>query len=1228
MNRAALVQQACWSRDDVLCLQNTATKPSLDGDVHRGKHVFDALHTPPPMSRHADVRAFANGATTAPDAKQDDLLQAIDGGVGRTKTLLFIGGATGAGKSHMARWAHAQYEQANPAAVCIHIEREDTDLPTVVMRLSEAFDDDEQLAAIAREAKRVEPGDTDQALDGRIVHALSAYATAVARESSNYMNRFLSPAQKELLRQAGREVPPDPTPPTHIDVVRTDPELNFVRLWAEFVRTGPAERALAGREGLLRKFREADPDKRIILGEDLTPLASVHDDLLAPNLRPLRDRLGEAGFRDWIADLLLGNRALDFAVDDVGVGIRAEALRTALRDALKKVDHERVVFFFEDWGTVTGVRSGLLEAFLTMQDKFTAVIADTTDEIRKIQDNVADRTIAVFELEPLPEQAAVAMAGRALNSVRVGGVELLAHATGNQPVPNACAPCGFSDVCHEAFGSVNIDGLGAVGLYPLTEPVIERAMGGQGSAKTPRTLLMNVVRPALEVNETVFERGDYPTAEVLEKLQKATLPLDAARRGEAARSLPDASTHDASVRVLELYRLQPALRSLPPQLARAFGVADFGSADDVTTDDTTDDTDDTAHVPAPPKRRELPDLAVEAERFARGEGLAQNTRLRDRLADFVLAGVEFGTGVGPRKTMDEYGVMGAPDIKLEGAKSGEGLITIRREDAEAVKALVWAASTAPQGDFRQQDSAHSRRARALNILALWRKVADDHTRDPERRRGVAKALLSYLVAANALFDLGARQPTTPSGVINAALRQPTSARDLSRDERVAYDRREAARQRLLAEISFYQGDTGGATGLDIPLILPILKEFLAASEEWTLAPVDEVPEDLRKWAEAVAAAFDDLRREVDSADFRLPEKMPTDGELQALRPALVAARQAAAEARVTDATLQAINRAMEAVEAAQSAPKVPDTSTVGTSLLSLPRAMQVCREFERAVEPRKLARLRIDEVLSRRNQALAEVVDYTVLARFIEAIEGLAGVKLPRPSSDFESPGDQKEGRSSDLLGRVQALVSSLSGDVKRQATAEALADAEESASELVRALQENVAERERAARLGVACSNAPEFPTCDEDVVGYLNSRRLRDWTVRLTRATQDISSQLRRWWEDRLREVEPRDMWELARQLGDEEAVEAFHHATNLYHDAKRQAFVPLEAEKSLQEIRDAEDHAWKLLRRQQGDVLDLALKIHESGGELVVSSDVAERLKSLNLYASPIEFVISVR
>jgi hypothetical protein len=141
------------------------------------------------------------------------------------------------------------------------------------------------------------------------------------------------------------------------------------RDWAELVRTQPAEEALE--EGLLTKMKEADPEKRQVVGDDLLPLSTLADDAsgttAAPPPRPPRG----PGVRTWIADALLGPKAMDFAVQTSGASIQAEALQNALRDALEgaaRARSLRVVFFFEDWGSVTGVRSGLLEAFTSMDD--------------------------------------------------------------------------------------------------------------------------------------------------------------------------------------------------------------------------------------------------------------------------------------------------------------------------------------------------------------------------------------------------------------------------------------------------------------------------------------------------------------------------------------------------------------------------------------------------------------------------------------------------------------------------------------------------------------------------------------------------------------------------------------------------------------------------------------------------------------------------------------------
>jgi len=1236
MSRPPYLLDLCWEPEDVLCLQNTASAPAQENDLHRGKHVFDAIHTPPPLYHHADVRRFVADASSSTDrasaggrapTEQHRMLAAIDEGRGAGRNLLFVAGATGAGKSHMVRWLHAQYSEQNPAVLSIHVRRRDTDLVKVVRRLASAFGrQGAALSKLVEDAEGAGAATTATLLNTTLVSALSAYAREVAEHSIRYSSSALTPQQAELRRAAGF-VDRDPDPqPTNLDLVTEADQIKLTQDWAELVRTQPAEEALE--EGLLTKMREADPEKRQVVGADLLPLSTLADEDLAPRLLPLRDRLADPSVRTWIADALLGPKAMDFAVQASGASIQAEQLQNALGDALEgAAEHGlRVVFFFEDWGSVTGVRSGLLEAFTSMDDTHTAVIADTTRELRKLQDNVADRSIAVFELGAVSDRFALQLAGRALNAVRVGGSQLHQASQAGAPLINRCTDCAFVGDCHRTFGAVEDDQLGPIGLFPLTPDVIERALARDGMEPTPRSMIMKILRKAIEHSHGAFQSFSYPTAEIAAALAPLERPLDDVDDLSEIRSVVGQQRATTAANVLHLYRKQRALRSLPPEVAEAFELTEFSIEATAAPPCERCLHAPCTCAPVEPARRQppdtkqpptasppsIPDLAKDAEHFGRSEALRLGNKLRDLMFDYSTAGVGFGNGIATRSAFKSLRQLSEARFGLEGTQ-GQHVTSATRQDATSLRALAWAAQTEPPGSWREQDNGHRRRATALNQVATWTRAFDDELRSPKPRRQRASTLLPYLAALNALV-----RPRTPidgpADLLNLALSEagPERPETLQRNLKNGLDERPLARQHLLADLAFVQGDTGAVFGVDASLIYDDLRSQHAAGLQ--LPDVARLPEPLKRWGLAVSHAVEEARAELRQTLDSIEEQTDPvpDDQLEALRTAADAIRTASAQlpGRVVTAETMAINRLLASIDKARATPE-PATFHAPDSIellppLELPGILQDAREFLARLSPRaevtRAARAVVG-MLSRTYES-TYTQELSELDKLLHELENRAGNRWP--ATDGSSLQSAASGnRTESLVDQLVDVELSLRSEGQQIEFERRLRAAAARANKILDLLERQELLQQQRTALGVNPTRrrTPPAPPAS-DSVAHLLGGAITEWIETTERQLWEQGGELQVIWAQAKSDHQPTNHWQIARLLGDHVAEEAFEEADQLHENLG--AEVPIDAQERLAAVRQAEQRAWTSLRsRRDGPALDLAIRIQENNGRL----DLAE-------------------
>lgn len=124
--------------------------------------------------------------------------------------------------------------------------------------------------------------------------------------------------------------------------------------------------------------------------------------------------------------------------------------------------------------------------------------------------------------------------------------------------------------------------------------------------------------------------------------------------------------------------------------------------------------------------------------------------------------------------------------------------------------------------------------------------------------------------------------------------------------------------------------------------------------------------------------------------------------------------------------------------------------------------------------------------------------------------------------------------------------------------------------------------------------------PPSGVDTIDHLKSGAVSEWISASERELLDRRMEVQRVWEQLKADYKPANYWQIARQIGDDDAEIAFNEATQLHENLNSD--VPLDAMDRLEQVRKAEEQAWKHLRSQRADpALELAIRIHDHGGWL---------------------------
>lgn len=579
--------------------------------------VFLAAHTP------VTVRHNRGGGSEVikADATGEEQIRAVlvgaltDGDQQERNTLIAVTGRSGTGKSHVVRWVNAQLDHDADAYHVLYVPRAVQTIRDLLRHIVGGLPDigDENLTASIDAAVS---NKSPQELRDRLLHEMILalrwkLEPRSAIEGESRAEQMSREERNSLLGVA----------PTG-GVEREDGI-------ADLLAMPLVSRALRQDDGVLARVvnsllaRTSRRDADQLFSESDLPLRTpgVRSELRGnPSLADLWNVIRN----DPHPALRLLDEALAQASTEA-LGLRGGAgndtLDTLFRRSRRRLRERgrQLVLLFEDLAQFGLIDGELYDQFALAPGEDMAplrvVFAITHDRYRRLPETVATRINHEFVVEGEAMASTEGFVARYLNLVRVDRPDVeeawaRVKTSGERDqawVRNACntreegLPCRFRDACHEAFGTVDVPGLGAVGRYPYNGPALRRAIEGQSrdtTPPTPREILDECVINTLTEAEAHLQRKTYPDRATWERF------ANDAPRGRAAvvgeQSGPEA---DRLYRALVLWGDEHPVHHT---IAEAFDLPAVGSATK-TGQESGDGPTDRRTIPAPvPSERESP----------------------------------------------------------------------------------------------------------------------------------------------------------------------------------------------------------------------------------------------------------------------------------------------------------------------------------------------------------------------------------------------------------------------------------------------------------------------------------------------------------------------------------------------------------------------------------------------------------------------------------------------
>jgi len=486
------VNYVCWKSDIVSSTIPTEAATPSD-------QVLLATHAPLQIKRQE-----ASGDRAAQYVSEQQVLDEFLTATPNNGVLVAsVLGESGAGKSHLVRWVHANIARGDGRHV-VYLQKTQTSLKDVVEALLVGQADPE-FEELRRKVSLLGSGMTLEEMEHKLLAELAeALRTAEAT----------SPRGKALVG------------PNGLRLLFTD------RLFEEhLLRDGSfirrrAQHALRG--------RDAD--------EGDVPLEFTADEL-PTDIGDYRN-VAEAGaatqrlFRRLVSDQAMQVEAVRLINENLDVAVMKAAslavgdIGQAFKRIREKLAGQEIILLIEDVALIQGVRRDLLDAIIEVgvvqgEERYATVrtlmavtpgyYSQSLPETFRRRSEATSPTYAVdVDLDGTSEDDLVDFVGRYLNAARVGKEALESEAP---RVRNACDSCKFQSSCHATFGTSS-DGYG---LYPYNRPALMRAIRACGEVDpgrehayfNPRKVLSRAVRNVLNENIETISGGTFPPSNLL-----------------------------------------------------------------------------------------------------------------------------------------------------------------------------------------------------------------------------------------------------------------------------------------------------------------------------------------------------------------------------------------------------------------------------------------------------------------------------------------------------------------------------------------------------------------------------------------------------------------------------------------------------------------------------------------------------------------------------------------
>lgn len=515
MTDTSMTKFRCWSAESV-AKTVFSDIGALSGDADA---VFLAAHTPVELERRKgpEINSAGNGEAQVLDA----LTRRI--GDPERNTLVAVTGGSGSGKSHVVRWVHSHLDSNDHRYRVLYVPRAVQTLRALLKRIIEGLpgvEGSDLMDRVDAAIANVRPGELQERLINEIKIALNwtiedrvafdgeSADEAAAREDRNAM---LGVKHEGTGGREGGLAELIEVPQVRETLLRPDGRLS------QLVRS------------YFDETSRRDDNNEIFTNEDLPLRVAGIRRHLSGN-RELADL--------WAVVQRQPQDALELLEEALRVALpRTVGLRSAGGDTLDslflesrrslRAQGQDLVLIFEDLAQFGLVDGELYDQFATQPGDELAplrvVFAVTDGAYERMERTVRTRVAHEFKVGGSALADPAQFVGRYLNLVRVGREETQrlwdpdAGRRGSETwMVNACdtieqgQPCRFRDRCHASFGSVAIDGLGDVGLYPYNGVSLGRAFANLGEHPTPRAVLDECVSTNLMEADQHIANGDYP----------------------------------------------------------------------------------------------------------------------------------------------------------------------------------------------------------------------------------------------------------------------------------------------------------------------------------------------------------------------------------------------------------------------------------------------------------------------------------------------------------------------------------------------------------------------------------------------------------------------------------------------------------------------------------------------------------------------------------------------